>query len=105
MASKNPVRARLALLAPVLCLAGCGSSTLMHTLAVNPPDASVYVNGVRVGQGSSRPVEFDFSDCTRVCIQATHPDYKPEMEWVTEKEIRHMMSQGKDKTIVLQTRQ
>lgn len=96
---------RSLVLAPALCLAGCGSSTYMHTLSVNPPDASVYVNGVRVGQGSSRPVEFDFTESPRVCVQATHPDYIPEMEWFTLAKLKHMMSTNTPVTLTLRQRQ
>ena len=105
MASNNKNRFRSVLLTPLLCLAaGCSSSTYMHTLAVSPPDASVYVNGVRVGQGSSRPVEFDFANSPRVCVQATHPDYQPEMEWFTLQKLKHMMSTNTPVTLTLRPR-
>lgn len=89
---------------PALCLAGCSSSTYMHMMSVNPPDASVYINGERVGQGSSRPQQFDFTNSPRLYVQATHPDYQPEMEWFTAEKLKHMMSTNTPVTLTLRPR-
>ena len=69
-------RTRIALLTPLLALAACGGSTLSQTIYVNPPDASVYMNGVRVQKGMNRSHEFDFSKCDRILIQAISPGYE-----------------------------
>lgn len=102
-----PIRIRLETLAlaPMLCLGACSSSSYMHMLSVNPPDASVYVNGVRVGQGNSRPVEFDFAGGPRISVQATHPDYVPELEWFTLQKLKHMMASNTPVTLTLRLRQ
>jgi hypothetical protein len=102
---KTQFRIRLTALVAATSLAGCSSSTYMHMLSVNPPDASVYVNGIRVGQGNSRPVEFDFTECPRISVQATHPDYQPEMEWFTLQKLKHMMGNNTPVTLTLRPRQ
>lgn len=80
------------------------SSTPVRVLSVNPPDASVYVNGQRIGQGSSRPQAFDFSQYSRIYIQATHPDYLPEIEWFTPEKIEQMISLNTDVKLTLRPR-
>ncbi|MFY9344189.1 MAG: serine/threonine-protein kinase [Planctomycetota bacterium] len=59
------------------------SSVITLPLSVNPPDATVYLNGERIGPGNARPVRFDFSEHARVYVQCLHPDYLPTIEWFT----------------------
>lgn len=99
----------LRLLSPLLLssltgLAACGSSSYVRVLSVNPPDASVYINGERVGQGSSRPQRFDFTSHSRIYVQATHPDYVPEIEWFTVEKIEQMISTNTDVKLTLRPR-
>jgi hypothetical protein len=85
-------------------LAACGGAGYVRVLSVNPPDASVYINGERVGQGSSRPYTFDFSQTPRVYVQATHPDYQPEIEWFDVPRMEQMIASNLDVKITLRPR-
>ncbi len=97
-------RSNSALAFAALCLAACGSSGYVRVLSVNPPDASVYVNGERIGQGSSRPYTFDFGQNKRIYIQATHPDYQPEIEWFTVEKVQQMIATNTDVKLTLRPR-
>jgi hypothetical protein len=89
----------------LLGLTACfGGSNYVRVLTVNPPDASVYINGERVGQGSSRPQTFSFADCTRIYVQATHPDYQPETEWFTIEKMDNMVATNTDVKLTLRSR-
>ena len=94
---------KLALL-PLVALTACGSSGYSRVVSVNPADASVYINGERVGQGSSRPYVFDFSECDRICVQATHPDYNPETEWYDQARLQEMVNANLPVAITLRAR-
>lgn len=95
---------RSAILLPVLALTACGGASYVRVLSVNPPDASVYINGERVGQGSSRPYTFDFSTVDRIYVQATHTDYQPEIEWFDRARIEQMIASNLDVKITLRPR-
>lgn len=95
---------RFPILVPALFLTACGSSGYSRIVSVNPPDASVYINGERIGQGSARPYAFDFSQCSRVYVQATHPDYMPEFEWFTLEKIQDMIRTGTEVRLTLRPR-
>ena len=88
----------------LLALAACSSSSYGRVVSVNPPDASVYIKGERVGPGSSRPQTFDFSDCERICVQATHPDYHPEIEWYDRTRLEQMIDANLPVAITLRAR-
>ncbi len=88
----------------LLALAACGSSGYVRVVSVNPPDASVYINGERVGQGSSRPYTFDFGDTERICVQATHQDYNPEIEWFDRARLDQMIAANLPIAITLRPR-
>jgi hypothetical protein len=105
MARTTTVRSpsTLSLLA-LLALTACGGSGYSRVVSVNPADASVYINGERVGQGSSRPYVFDFSECERICVQATHQDYNPETEWFDEARIQAMIDSNLPVAITLRPR-
>ncbi|MBZ0153933.1 MAG: PEGA domain-containing protein [Planctomycetes bacterium] len=77
---------------PTAMLAACAGSSYSRLVSVNPPDASVYINGVKVGKGDKRPQTFDFSQVGRIYVQATHPDYQPETEWFTLEKIEQMIA-------------
>ena len=83
---------RSVILLPMLALAACGSSSYVRVVSVNPPDATVYINGERVGQGSARPCTFDFSKRARIYVQATHPDYQPAEEVFDQARIQQMIA-------------
>ena len=95
---------RLPLVLSALFLASCGSSGYSRLVSVNPADASVYINGERIGQGSSRPFTFDFSKSERIYVQATHPDYQPEFEWFDLEKIKNMIQTGTDVKLTLRSR-
>jgi hypothetical protein len=88
----------------LLLFAAACSSAPVRVLSVNPPDASVYLNGERIGKGDSRPQVFDFSQHGRICLQATHPDYLPEIEWFTPAKIEQMIATDTDVKITLRPR-
>jgi hypothetical protein len=85
---------RSAILLPALALAACGSASYTRVVSVNPPDATVYINGEKVGQGSARPCKFDFSNVDRIYVQATHPEYQPEMEIFDQARIQQMIAEN-----------
>lgn len=95
---------RLAILLPLSALAACGGSSYVRVVTINPPDASVYVNGEKVGQGSSRPHTFSFGDSTRIYVQAVHPDYQPETEWYTLEKMEQMVATNTDVKLTLRPR-
>jgi hypothetical protein len=95
---------RLLVLLAVSCAGACSSSTYQRVVSVNPPDATLYINGVKVGKGDRRPREFDFATVGRVCVQAVHPEYKPEVEWLTEADMRNLVDTNTDLKITLSPR-
>jgi hypothetical protein len=76
---------------PLLVLTSCESNRYTVVTAINPPEAHLYVNGVEVGQGDSRPQTYDFAEVDRICVQATHPEYEPKTEWFDRKMIEDML--------------
>ena len=40
----------------------------------------------------------------RVCVQAVHPEYKPEVEWLTEADMRNLVDTNTDLKITLSPR-
>src|SRR6185369_12223647 len=60
-------------------------------------------NGERVGQGSSRPYTFDFSNVERIFVQATHPEYLPELEIFDRARIEQMVAANLDVKLTLRT--
>jgi hypothetical protein len=92
------------ILLPVLALAACGSASYTRVVSVNPPDATVYINGERVGQGSARPCKFDFSSVERIYVQATHPEYQPEMEVYDLARIEEMIAENLPVKLTLRAR-
>lgn len=81
-----------AMLAATLCLASCGSSGYLRVIGVNPPEATVYINGQKWNSGSKRPFEFDFSKHPRFFIQAACKDYQPRTEVFDEKAVRDLVA-------------
>ncbi|HEB54403.1 MAG TPA: hypothetical protein ENI87_14215 [bacterium] len=80
------------LLLTMLGGAACSSSRYTRVVSVNPPDASLYINGEKVGSGDKRPHVFDFSKFQRVYLQATHRDYLPRFEWYDEAKLQQMIA-------------
>jgi|LakMenE01Jun11ns_1017448.scaffolds.fasta_scaffold8047005_1 hypothetical protein len=95
---------RLAVLFASLCAGACGAPIYQRVVSVNPPDASLYINGVKVGNGDRRPRDFDFTDVGRVCIQAVHPEFKPKVEWYSEVEMRKLVNTNTDLKMTLSPR-
>lgn len=105
MATHSPARfVRFAILLPLAALAACNSSGYVRVVSVNPPDATVYINGERVGQGSSRPYTFDFAEVERIYVQATHPEYQPEVEVFDRARIEQMIATNLDVKLTLRPR-
>lgn len=75
-----------ALLFGLFLCAGC-SSTLKVGIVIDPPTASIYINGEKVGSGGRRVHEIDFGSYQRVCIQAVAPSHEPYMEMLTREQI------------------
>ena len=105
MASPTSHRSlRSAILLPLLALGACGGAGYVRVVSVNPPDATVYINGERAGQGSSRPYTFDFSNVERIFVQATHPEYLPELEIFDRARIEQMIAANLDVKLTLRSR-
>lgn len=97
---RNPT----AVVLPLLALCACNSSSFVRVVSVNPPEASLYINGEKVGNGNSRPRTFDFKQTQRIYVQATHPDYTPEIEWFDLEKIQQMIDTNTDVKITLRAR-
>ncbi|MFN3241657.1 MAG: hypothetical protein ACE37K_09115 [Planctomycetota bacterium] len=82
---------KTALLASLLGLTACGSSGYSRVVSINPPEANLYINGVKVGNGDKRERQFSFEQQKRYYIQAVHPDFIPKLEIVDEKMIRGLV--------------
>ena len=54
--------------------------------------------------GDSRPMTFDFSQSPRVYVQATHPDYRPAIDWFDQEKVQRMVSSREPIRFTLQTR-
>lgn len=87
------------------CLfASCASSRETMVVNVSPPEASVYINGKREGQGGRRARDLDFGAQPRIYVQATAPGFEPHFEWFTRKEVRELMDRNLDLAITLRQR-
>lgn len=105
MASPTSQRSfRSVILLPGMLLAACGGAGYVRVVSVNPPDATVYVNGEKIGQGSARPWTFDFSSVERIYVQATHPEYLPETEVFTVADIQQRIDSNLDVKLTLRSR-
>ena len=80
-----------ALLASLLGLTACGSSGYQRVVSINPPEASLYINGEKVGNGDKRERSFSFATQKRHYIQAVHPDFVPKLEIVDEKTLEGLV--------------
>jgi hypothetical protein len=86
MAHKRPVLAHPLALAAALSVAllpACGSTSYRTVVQVNPADASLYINGKRVGTGDQRPYLLSFEEYDRVYVQATKRGFVPETQVYT----------------------
>ena len=97
-------RTKSTFLLSLLALGACNSSSFVRVVSVNPPEASVYINGEKVGSGNSRPQKFDFRGKERIYVQATHPDYQPETEWFTLEKMEHMVDSNTPVRLTLRAR-
>lgn len=86
---------RLALLGLLACTA-CGTSTYKVGIAVDPPTASIYVNGEKVGAGGRSVYEIDFGVDERVCIQAVAPGHEPHFVMLSKQQITDQINQYGD---------
>lgn len=80
----------------LLCLPACGTTTYNLPMQVDPPTASVYINGKRVGQGDRFVYEVDFSGGERICIQAAAKGYEPRMLLLTQKQLKDQINKYSD---------
>lgn len=88
----------------LLLLPACSSSSYKMVISVNPPEASVFVNGVRMGQGGRRPHDLAFDKQERVYVQATAPGYEPHFEWFEPDKVEDMIDRKLDLAITLRQR-
>jgi hypothetical protein len=59
-------------------LTACAGTSYRTVVQVNPADASLYINGKRVGTGDPRPYDLSFDKYDHVYIQATKRGFVPE---------------------------
>jgi hypothetical protein len=84
----------------LLALPAC-SSTLKVGISVDPPSASVFINGVRDGQGTRRIHDIDFGDNERICVQAAAPGFEPLCEMLTKQQVTDQIAKYGDFVWVL----
>lgn len=92
------------LLTIALMLPSCSSSSHKLVLNVDPPQASVYINGERVGQGGKRPYDLSFGSQERVYVQATAPNYEPFFDWLTEEKVIDLLDRDLEFPVYLRQR-
>lgn len=90
-----------ACLAALLAATACTSTSVEHFVSIDPPDASVYINGVRKGKGDRRIHVFDFTNAERVWVQAVHRDFHPEALPLDRSTLERMAESRTDVTISL----
>ena len=93
-----------AVLVSLLGLTACGSSSYIRVVSINPPDATLYVDGERVGMGDRQPRRFSFGGNQRIFIQAVHPDYEPRLEIYDEARMADLVATNTDLKITLRPR-
>ena len=81
--------------------AGGGPTPAKVGIAVDPPTASIYVNGEKVGAGGRRVHDIDFGPYERVCIQAIAPSHEPYMEMLSKQQIKDQLDKYGDFSWVL----
>jgi len=79
-----------------LAATACTAAPLEHYIMCDPPDASIYIDGVREGKGDNLLHRFDFTTSKRVWISAVHPDWRAETKSFTESQIRKYIQDGKN---------
>jgi hypothetical protein len=88
----------------LLALPACGGANYTRVVQVNPPDASLFINGEYVGKGSPRPYTFDFGNVETIYVQAAHPEYVPELEKFDRARIEQMIASNLDIRLTLRSR-
>ena len=83
---------KAALCVALLGLAACGATSHTLVVSINPPEASLYINGEKVGNGDKRPRTFSFEKEKRYYLQAVHPDFKPMLEIHDEASLRRLVN-------------
>lgn len=76
----------------LMLLAACGTSAPKILVQVSPPQASVYVNGKKMGQSREGLYAMDFSNSERVYVQVTAPRFTPLIKWYTRQDIDDMLA-------------
>jgi hypothetical protein len=87
----------------LLGLTACSSAPVL-TITVSPPEADVYMNGVLIQQGSSRPASFDFTKCDRIYLLAVHESCEPLFEWFDPQKVQQMLARKIPVNMVLNQR-
>lgn len=87
MTTSAPRSLAWALLCIAASFASCSSSSRRTLIQVSPSDASLYINGKRVGNGDKLPYLLSFDDAERVYVQATRSGFVPETKVYTQAEI------------------
>lgn len=80
--------AKSTLLVSLLGLTACGTSSYQREVSINPPQATLYINGVESGSGDKKPVTFSFEKHKRIYLQARQVDCKPRLRIITEADMR-----------------
>lgn len=93
-----------AILGALLLLPACSSSSRNMVVWVNPPEASVYINGEPAGKGNKRVHQLSFARSQRIYIQATAPNFTPRTDWFTLAQIDEMIARGLDISLTLPQR-
>ena len=98
----NPTKA--VLIGALLGCAACSSSSYSRVVSINPPEASLYIDGERVGTGDKRVQKFSFKKVKRHYLQAVHPDFNLEEMIITEAKLREMIKNNVDIRLTLMNR-
>jgi hypothetical protein len=83
--------ARASALASLALLTACAGSSYRTVVRVDPPDASLFINGKRVGTGDPRPYDLPFGEYERVFIQATKRGFEPQTLVYTAKDVEDIL--------------
>ncbi|MFT4513973.1 MAG: hypothetical protein ACI89X_003537 [Planctomycetota bacterium] len=79
--------AKSTLLVSLLGLTACGTSSYQRQVSINPPQATLYINGVKAGSGDKQMVTFSFEKHKRIYLQARHVDFHQGWRVIEEKDM------------------
>lgn len=73
-------------------LPSCGSASYLTVIQVDPPSATLYINGQRQGTGDKRPYSLSFAEHDRVYIQATQRGFVPATQVYTQQQVADILA-------------